>query len=110
MQVYDHEGDVATTYTGELDRHKTGLFATYNNRSYIPHWDFPCNNIEGSSDGKKFGNDIKADEKLAFYRKGVCRALPLVSDRNIQLFVDSNENQTNIKITHYQKIRKCVFT
>lgn len=106
MQVYDHEGDVATTYSGELDLRKTGVFATYNNRSYVPHWEAPCNNIEGSSDGKKFGNNIKPDEKLAFYRKGVCRALPLVSDciiLSIPSLVDSNANQMNNKIYFYYR-------
>ena len=70
---------MATTHTGELDLHKTGRFATYNNYSVLPHWEAPCNNIEGSSDGKKFGNYRKDDDIVTFYRKGLCRAIPLVS-------------------------------
>lgn len=81
LQLYDHEGDVATTYTGELDTHKTGLFAAYNEESVLPHWNEPCNRIEGTSDGKKFGNDKGTDEILRFYRKGMCRAIPLVSNQ-----------------------------
>lgn len=79
--MYDHEGDIATSYTGELDTHKTGLFATYNGDSVLEHWQEPCNNIDGSSDGKKFGNHKGPEETLRFYRKGICRTIPLVSNR-----------------------------
>lgn len=78
-KLYDHNGDVATTFTGEFDRHVAGAFDTYNNLPYLPQWDAPCNKMAGSSDGKKFGNDFSPDEKLYFYRKGIGRTIPMVS-------------------------------
>lgn len=79
LQMYDFTGDIATTYTGETDNHLSGTFETYNNLSYLPQWSAPCNKLQGSSDGTKFPTGIKDYEQLSFFRKSMCRSVPMVS-------------------------------
>ncbi|KAI5726661.1 hypothetical protein M8J76_006424 [Diaphorina citri] len=76
-RMYDFTGDVSTTYTGEGDLKKAGLFATYNRRPFLPQWDLPCGNVDGASDGTKFPTKIKKDDQLLFFRKSLCRAVPM---------------------------------
>lgn len=81
-RMYDFTGDVSTTYTGQGDVKKSGLFASYNRRPYLPQWDLPCGNVDGASDGTKFPTYIKPEDELLFFRKSLCRAVPMerVSD------------------------------
>ncbi|XP_065217044.1 scavenger receptor class B member 1-like isoform X2 [Planococcus citri] len=77
-RMYDFNGDVETTYTGEKDLHLSGILATYNRSPTLPQWEAPCNKVEGSSDGTKFPTNIKPNETLWFFRKSMCRAVPMV--------------------------------
>ncbi len=79
FQMYDFSGDVSTTYTGEFDNHLSGILATYNRLPYLPQWEAPCNALQGSSDGTKFPTGIKNNETIRFFRKSLCRSMPLVS-------------------------------
>lgn len=81
FQMYDFTGDISTTYTGETDNHLSGVFETYNNLSYLSQWSAPCNKLNGSSDGTKFPTGIKPDERLSFFRKSLCRSMPMVSSQ-----------------------------
>lgn len=74
----DFGGETMTTYTGEKNYHDSGRTATRNNATNLPYWEPPCGRIEGSTDGKKFGNDILPNETLSFYRRFLCRPMPLV--------------------------------
>lgn len=77
--MYDFEGDISTVYTGEVDIGKTGLLATYNRSPKLPQWDAPCGLVKDASDGTKFSSFIKPNDTLLFFRKSLCRAVPLVS-------------------------------
>ena len=77
--MYDFDGDVSTTYTGQTDLHLSGILATYNRDSVLQQWEAPCNKLEGSSDGTKFPTGVKANESLRFFRKSMCRSVPMVS-------------------------------
>lgn len=85
--MYDFDGDVETTYTGEQDLHLSGILATYNRSPYLPQWDAPCNKVEGSSDGTKFQTNITPNETLWFFRKSMCRAVPMVSRSCCDIFL-----------------------
>lgn len=78
FQVCDISDDNSATYTGEKDYTTGGLLAKYNNVTYLQNLGKTCGNIEGSTDGKKFGNDISPHKTLYFYQKTFCRAFPLV--------------------------------
>lgn len=78
-QMYDFQGDVSTVYTGDTDLAKAGLLATYNRSPKLPHWDLPCGQVNDSSDGTKFPSFIHPNDSLLFYRKSMCRSMPLVS-------------------------------
>lgn len=79
-RMYDFEGDVSVTYTGETDMRKSGLFASYNNRQYLPQWQAPCNRLHGASDGTKFPASLSTNDTLLFYRKSLCRTMPVTSN------------------------------
>lgn len=77
--MYDFTGDVSTTYTGDTDLRLGGLFENYNGLSYLPQWKGkPCNMITGASDGTKFPSFIKDNDTLYFFRKSMCRSMPMV--------------------------------
>lgn len=78
--MYDFTGDVSTTFSGEDNNHLSGILATYNRLPYLPQWKAPCNKLQGSSDGTKFPTGIKNNESLSFFRKSLCRSMPMVSN------------------------------
>lgn len=80
--MYDFDGDVSTFYTGEKNLALSGLLATYNRAPKLPQWDLPCGVVKDSSDGTKFQSLIKENDTLLFFRKSLCRAMPLVSLTN----------------------------
>lgn len=78
--MYDFEGDTSTTYTGMTDLRLSGLIENYNGLPYLPQWEgSPCNIVNTSSDGTKFNSLIKPNDTLRFFRKSLCRSVPLVS-------------------------------
>lgn len=78
--MYNFEGDTSTTYTGMTDIRLSGLLENYNGLPYLPQWQGEhCNNITGASDGTKFPSYIKPNDTLYFFRKSLCRIMPLVS-------------------------------
>ncbi|KAK6644987.1 hypothetical protein RUM43_001263 [Polyplax serrata] len=81
-RMYDFQGDVSTVYTGDTDLAKAGLLATYNRSPKLPHWDLPCGQVNDSSDGTKFPSFIHPNDSLLFYRKSMCRSMPLVRKGN----------------------------
>lgn len=82
-RMYDFEGDISTVYTGEIDIGKTGLLATYNRSPKLPQWEAPCGLVKDASDGTKFPSFIKPNDTLLFFRKSLCRAVPVVrSEQN----------------------------
>lgn len=77
--MYDFEGDTSTIYTGETDPRKAGVFENYNGLPHLPQWEeAPCNTVQGASDGSKFPSFIKKNDTLWFFRKSLCRAIPMV--------------------------------
>lgn len=81
--MYDFDGDVSTFYTGDNDLSKSGLLATYNRSPKLPQWDLPCGRVNDSSDGTKFPSFINPNDSLLFFRKSLCRAMPLVNNFKI---------------------------
>lgn len=79
--MYGLSQETFTTFTGEKNYRTAGQIAEYNNRTYLPQWEAPCNNIVGASDGTKYGADIQEDEILYLYHRALCRTLPLVRYR-----------------------------
>lgn len=67
QQLFDHDNDRATTYSGEKNIRQAGLFSTYNDLPNLPYWEAPCDKLRGSTDGKKFGNNILRHEKIYIY-------------------------------------------
>lgn len=86
MQSYDFKGDVSTTFSGELNTDLTGQIDTYNHLPYLPQWEPPCNRLQLTSDGMKFPNNIKPNQTLMFYRKSICRTIPLVRKEFLQIY------------------------
>lgn len=85
--MYDFDGDVSTTYTGDPDLHQSGILATYNRLPHLPQWEAPCNKLEGSSDGTKFPTMMAPNESLSFFRKSMCRSMPMVSSRVLSTYI-----------------------
>ncbi|XP_034247579.1 scavenger receptor class B member 1-like isoform X1 [Thrips palmi] len=84
-RMYDFAGDFETDFTGETDVKNSGLIDKYNGRPYLPHWrreegDGPttCSNVRFASDGTKFNSYIEPNQTLSFFRKSMCRAMPMV--------------------------------
>lgn len=77
-QIRGFTVETLTTYTGEKDYDLAGRTAKYNNLTYLPHWKAPCNRIVGSTDGKKFGNNIPPNEILYIFQRSFCRSIPFV--------------------------------
>lgn len=61
-----------------MNTNLAGCFETYNQLPYLPQWDYPCDKLAGSTNGKKVGNNLTPNETVYIYRKGICRALPFV--------------------------------
>lgn len=79
LQMYDFVGDTATIYTGSNDINKTGLIENYNTRPYLPQWPSePCNTVSGASDGTKFPSLLTPESTPRFFRKSICRSMPMV--------------------------------
>lgn len=77
-RMYDFQGDTSTTYTGMTDLRLSGLIENYNGLPYLPQWEgSPCNIVNKSSDGTKFPSSIKPNDTLRFFRKSLCRSVPL---------------------------------
>lgn len=77
--MYDFTGDSATIHTGGNDYTKSGLIDNYNRRPYLPQWPAaPCNNVAGASDGVKFPTMLTSNDTTMFFRKSLCRAIPMV--------------------------------
>lgn len=77
--MYDFDNDVATVYTGETDIRKSGQIDTYRRLPRLPHWEGEhCSRLRGASDATKFPSLIQPNDTLYFYRKSVCRAMPIV--------------------------------
>lgn len=78
--MYDFTGDTSTVYTGESDLRYGGLFENYNGLPYLPQWNgAPCNLVQHASDGAKFPSLVKPNDTLLFFRKSLCRSMPMVS-------------------------------
>ena len=77
--MYDFTGDIETTYSGQTDLHLSGILDTYNHSPVLPQWEAPCNILQGSSDSTKFPTGILPNETLRFFRKSLCRSMPMVS-------------------------------
>ncbi|VVC45242.1 Hypothetical protein CINCED_3A005523 [Cinara cedri] len=85
-RMYDFNGDTATIYTGKNDISKSGMIDNYNTRPYLPQWPSePCNKVSGASDGTKFPSMLTPDSTPMFFRKSVCRAMPMVRASNLTL-------------------------
>lgn len=79
LQMYDFVGDTATVFTGKNDISKSGMIDNYNSRPYLPHWPSePCNRVSGASDGTKFPSMLTPESTPMFFRKSICRAMPMV--------------------------------
>lgn len=77
--MYDFNGDSATIYTGASDVSKSGTIENYNQRPYLPQWpSAPCNKVTGASDGTKFPSLSDNGTQMMFFRKSLCRAIPMV--------------------------------
>jgi len=76
-RMYDFDGDTSTTFTGDTDLRMSGLLDNYNGKTTLPQWEAPCNNISGASDGTKFNSLIQKNQTLKFFRKSMCRPMPL---------------------------------
>lgn len=77
--MYDFSGDSATVFTGKDDVVKSGIIDNYNRKPYLPQWpEEPCNRVSGASDGTKFPSLLKPDDTPMFFRKSVCRSMPMV--------------------------------
>ncbi|XP_015379121.1 PREDICTED: scavenger receptor class B member 1-like isoform X1 [Diuraphis noxia] len=78
-RMYDFTGDSATIYTGSSDVSKSGTIENYNRRPYLPQWPAaPCNKVTGASDGTKFPSVSENGTQMMFFRKSLCRAIPMV--------------------------------
>ncbi|CAI6355260.1 unnamed protein product [Macrosiphum euphorbiae] len=85
-RMYDFSGDTATFYTGSSDAAKSGTIDNYNNKPYLPQWpEAHCNKISGSTDGIKYPSVTDNSTQLVFFRKSLCRAIPMV--KNSELFL-----------------------
>lgn len=84
--MYDFAGDYETDFTGEKDVKYSGLIDKYNGHTYLPQWrreegggPTTCSNVRFASDGTKFNSYIEPNQTLSFFRKSMCRAMPMVS-------------------------------
>lgn len=77
-RMYNFEGDTSTFFSGQKDIKRSGLIDNYNNLPYLANWPAPCNNVSYASDGTKFPSRITKEQELLFFRKSLCRSMPLV--------------------------------
>ncbi|XP_025412852.1 scavenger receptor class B member 1-like isoform X2 [Sipha flava] len=85
-RMYEFTGDSATVYTGEDDVKKSGIIENYNTRPYLPQWPAaPCNTVTGASDGTKFPSMLSPDDTPMFFRKSLCRSMPMVRTTDMMI-------------------------
>ncbi|XP_050438668.1 scavenger receptor class B member 1-like isoform X2 [Adelges cooleyi] len=84
-RMYDFTGDTSTVYTGRDDVRKSGIIENYNRNPYLPQWAPPCNVVTGASDGTKFPSMMKPNDTPLFFRKSLCRAMPMVRTTNLTI-------------------------
>ena len=61
----------------------------------LSQWeDGQCSSIVNASDGVKFKSFFRSDEELTFFRKSICRPLPLVQTENLTM--------SGIKVTKFE--------
>ncbi|CAH0385788.1 unnamed protein product [Bemisia tabaci] len=84
-RMYDFKGDISTIYDGTTDVKKAGLIDTYNRLDHLPQWEHPCDKVQNASDGTKFPSLIKPDDSLYFFRKSMCRTMPMVRTSGKQM-------------------------
>ncbi|CAD6998695.1 scavenger receptor class B member 1 [Ceratitis capitata] len=77
--------DRVTIFTGVDDITQYGIIDKFNGRSYLPHWlSDNCNRLNGT-DGSIFPPHIEKDRILFVYDKDLCRLLPLVYEKEVQI-------------------------
>lgn len=77
--------DRVTIFTGVNDIKQYGIIDKYNGRSYLPHWlNDDCNRLNGT-DGSIFPPHIEKNRILFVYDKDLCRLLPLVYEKEVQI-------------------------
>jgi hypothetical protein len=97
--MYDFDGDIATVYTGETDVRKAGLIDTYRRLPRLPHWEGEhCSRVRGTSDATKFPSLIQPNDTVYFYRKSVCRAMPMVLSLLLLLLLSSSSSSSLLSI------------
>lgn len=79
FQPLDYKDEIHTFVTGQKDYEKGGSISNINNETVLPYYEAPCNRLAGTSDGKKFGNNIDPKQELYVYNKLFCRSAGLVS-------------------------------
>ncbi|XP_050529375.1 scavenger receptor class B member 1-like isoform X2 [Daktulosphaira vitifoliae] len=82
-RMYEFTGDTATFYSGRDDVAKSGLIENYNTKPYLPQWPMHCGAVSGASDGTKFPSLMKPDSPASFFRKSLCRSIPMVRVSNL---------------------------
>lgn len=103
--MYDFTGDSATIYTGKDDVSKSGIIENYNRKPYLPQWpSAPCNTVTGASDGVKFPSMLTPDSTPMFFRKSLCRGIPMVCTE-LQFF----ENQIQLTSSKLLNIVQYLF-
>jgi len=71
-------------YTGEGDPYKLSTIHSYNGKTEMSFWnDSQCNKVHGS-DGASFNPYIKKNDTLWFFNDQLCRAIPLVFEKDIK--------------------------
>jgi len=71
-------------YTGEGDPYKLATIHSYNGNTEMSFWnDSQCDKVHGS-DGASFNPYIKKNDTLWFFNDQLCRAIPLVFEKDIQ--------------------------
>jgi len=71
-------------YTGEGNPYKLATIHSYDGNTEMSFWnDSQCNKVHGS-DGASFNPYIKKNDTLWFFNDQLCRAIPLVFEKDIQ--------------------------
>lgn len=71
-------------YTGEGDPYKLSTIHSYNGKTEMSFWnDSQCDKVHGS-DGASFNPYIKKSDTLWFFNDQLCRAIPLVFEKDIK--------------------------
>jgi len=71
-------------YTGEGDPYKLATIHSYDGQTEMSFWnDSQCDKVHGS-DGASFNPYIKKNDTLWFFNDQLCRAIPLVFEKDIE--------------------------